>query len=426
MSNALLPALLLASIGGCSSDSKGDGAAHQPGVWTHAERDLLLDMRLDTPPPDPTNRVADDPAAAALGQALFFDPGLSGSGGFACSHCHDPERGFADGEAISPAAGLPDRHTPVIPGSQWSPFHGWSGDTDSLWAQAIGPMLSPVEMAGTPEGIQQHVQDRYATPFVEVFGAPPPAERDAEDVVVAVAKAIAAYERALIPEPGRFDAYLDALAEQSDADAGSPDVLAAGFTDEELRGLSLFVRDGRCATCHFGPMLTDGAFHTLGVAEPEGYDRGRTDGAKAVLASEYRCDTPWSDAPDPASCGELRFVDPSFEDFQGAFKTPTLRNVARTAPYFHNGSIADLAGVIAFYDTLPGEPLYGHRELTLQPLELSGTDLPDLIAFLKTLDADVPAALRQPDPPSGVVDGLPLEHHADEDSQEQGEAGEDG
>ncbi|MEZ4320493.1 MAG: cytochrome c peroxidase [Myxococcota bacterium] len=378
-----IPHLALLIAAGCRLSG---GPAPAPGVWTATERTQLERMRPADLPPVPSNPWADRDDAAALGQALFFDPALSASGAFSCASCHKPGLGFADPAPHSVAAGTTKRHTPVIPGSQRGPYFGWTGDSDSMWAQAIGPLLNPLEMASTPEHVAQAVASGHSEAYASVFGVPPdPAEP--EKVLVKAAQAIEAYERRLIPEPSRFDRYLETLG------GPEPTPSEGVLSESEIRGLSLFLRDADCIECHHGPMLTDGAFHNLAVAEPYGYDKGRTEGAHAVTESKWNCRSPHAATAD---CGELDFLNPDFEDFEGAFKTPTLRNVARTAPYFHNGSIPDLAGVIAFYNELPGDAIFGHRELTLHPLELDAAEQADLIAFLHALDAEVPAPLREP------------------------------
>ena len=351
----------------------------EPGAWTAQEWTTLEQMRLMPPRPDPSNAFADSATAALLGQDLFFDPGLSGSGAFACAHCHDPARGFADSQVRSTAAGRAPRHSPAIPGNQYGPFFGWAGDTDSLWAQAAHPLLSPLEMASSPDHVAAAVQHAHQPAYTAAFGIAS-TEQPAETVFVNVLKALAAYERLLIPEPARFDAYLEDL---------DPDVLPPAA----IRGLALFLRDANCVACHAGPMLTDGSFHTLGVPEPTGYDRGRTQGAADVLVDPYNCASAHSDT---ARCDHLVFLDPRFEDFRGAFKTPTLRNVTRTAPYFHTGETPDLEAVLTFYAELPSEPVVGHRELTLQPFELDAAGRADLVAFLETLASEGPAHLRAP------------------------------
>ena len=191
-------------------------------------------------------------------------------------------------------------------------------------------------------------------------------------------KAIAAYERRLVPTDSDFDRYVDAVVAGDAAGGGHLDAT-------EVSGLSLFLRDGRCTDCHNGPLLTDRAFHNLGLPFEGSYDAGRSIGAGQVLEHELNCRSVFSDAE---ACPELDYLDPSFPDFQQAFKTPTLRNVALTSPYMHHGELTDLMAVVTFYSDLPGDAATNHRELTLQPLVLSATQKAELIAFLTALSGD--------------------------------------
>ncbi len=371
----------------------------------------LAGMRLDpTPRPDPSNSVADDPAAAAFGQALFFDPGLSPHG-ISCATCHRPDKGFADGLPLSRGVGTAARHTPSIVGSQYAPFLYWDGRADSLWMQALGPIENPEEMGSDRVFVARQVTGRHRPAYEAIFGALPVLElpehgrpdstdpavvdgwqdlpdesRDAVNRVFAnVGKAIAAYERKLVAQDAPFDRYVDAL-QAGDAKGGDT------LNDAEIRGLRLFLRDGNCVSCHSGPQLTDRAFHNLGLPEVgNGYDQGRTMGAMKLLASEFNCRGKYSDT---VECEELQYLNPSFADFESAFKTPSLRNVAETAPYMHNGSMPELESVLAFYNELPGQPRAGHRELTLKALNFTEQESADVIAFLGALTGDeLPAEL---------------------------------
>lgn len=408
--------LLLAALG-CGPEEPAEPTP-PPGVWTDRERDVLEAMRLTRElKPDPTNRVADDPDAARLGRMLFFDAGLSPSGKVACATCHQSGRHFTDGTPLGKGLGETGRHTPGIVGSQLGPFFFWDGRADSLWAQAAGPMENPDEMGGDRVFVARYVLSHDRDEYEKIFGPAPdlsdparfPAhaapevspELDAawramaaEDremvnrVFTNVAKAIAAYERLLLPEDAPFDRYVDAVIDGDPAGGGHLD-------EAQVRGLAFFLRDGNCTSCHHGPMLTDRAFHNLGVPEPvKGYDAGRQTGAALVLASDLSCRGPYSDTQD---CPELKYLNPQFPDFQAAFKTPSLRYVAETAPYMHNGSMATLEEVLTFYSDLPGNPPAGHRELTLKPLEMTDAEKADVIVFLRSLTGDpLPAELMGP------------------------------
>lgn len=410
--------LLAASLVGCPAPSEPEAL---PGAWTPAEVAQLRQLRLDaTLPPDPTNRWADDARAAELGQALFYDPGLSPSGGISCATCHSPTLGFADGRKVSAGVGETTRNAPAIPGSQFGPWLFWDGRADSLWAQAAGPIESPVEMGSDRMLVARRLTtahgDRYAAlagdvpdlsdparfpprarpspdpsdPLAVAWSAMTPEDRALVDrLFVDAVKAIAAYERLLVPTEAPFDRYVDAVA-RGDATGG-------GHLDEaQIRGLSTFLRRGSCVSCHHGPILTDRAFHNLGLPFSGPFDAGREVGARQVLTHEFNCRSPWSDTP---RCEELEYLDPTFPDFQQAFKTPTLRNVALTAPYMHHGELATLDEVVAFYDELPGDAASNHRELTLRPLGLTPADRADLVRFLQALTGDpLPEALVRPAP----------------------------
>src|SRR6478609_4381416 len=143
------------------------------GGWTSAQLEELRSMslaELESLPRDPTNRVADDPRAANLGRRLFFDPRLSSNGRVACSTCHQPERGFQDGTALAIGVGTTARRTMPIVGMARSPFLFWDGRKDSLWAQALGPLESPVEHGGTRAQYAHVVADSYAQEYEQIFG----------------------------------------------------------------------------------------------------------------------------------------------------------------------------------------------------------------------------------------------------------------
>ena len=341
------------------------------------ERQMSVVQTL-SPIPEPvareSNRVADRADAAAFGAVLFSDPGFSKDGSHSCATCHDPARHFTDGKRVATALGEGTRNVPTIETVAWQTWFYWDGRADSGWAQARGPLLNPIEMGSTPAQVRQHVLDVHQERFEAVFG---PVPEDPEDVVALVGKALEAFERTVTPGAARFDRYVAEVRQN-----GSSDVL----NESEMRGLKRFLSDG-CVNCHNGPLFTDHSFHNIGVPQVAkgGLDVGRAIGAVDVLEDPYNCLGARSDSKD---CPELRYLDPSFPDWPLAFKTPSLRNLSHTAPYMHDGSIATLDGVLVFYSELPGTPLAGHRELTLEPLHLSDGQRADLIAFLKTLDAE--------------------------------------
>ena len=374
--------------------------------WSAAEIAELgsLSLRaLDAAPADPTNRVADDPRAAALGERMFFDTRFSADGRVSCATCHDPERGFQDGVALSQGVGQSNRRAMPLAATAHSPFLFWDGRKDSQWAQALGPLESAVEHGGTRAQYAHVVAEHYRADYERVFGALPAlndipraagpvedpagaaawtalteAQRDAvTGVFVNIGKAIAAYERRIEHAPSRFDRYVNALEHTGRAPA---DVLS----DDEVAGLRLFVGRAACVNCHNGPLLTNNEFHNTGVpARPElPPDAGRRTGAEGVLDDEFNCRSRWSDARE--KCPELDFIATG-DVLERAFKVPSLRNVAERAPYMHAGQIGTLAEVIEHYDRAPAAPS-GWSELT--PLQLSPEERRQIAAFLRSLSAD--------------------------------------
>jgi cytochrome c peroxidase len=355
-------------------------AAVPDARWSEEEVGELSTLwlgSLEELPADPTNRVADDVRAAELGRALFFDTRLSANGKVACGTCHKPEAEFQDGTPLANGVGTTNRRTMPIAGMAYAPFLFWDGRKDSLWAQALGPLESPVEHGGTRDQYAQVIASHYREDYEAIFG-PMPAltSRDAiTGVFVNIGKSIAAFERGIQYRPSRFDAYVETLLETGRA---PKDVLTA----DEVAGLKLFTGKANCTQCHNGPLLTNNEFHNTGVpAVPTlPSDAGRFAGSKAVLADEFNCRSPWSDARD--RCTELEFMAVASHEQERAFKVPSLRNVADRAPYMHAGQLATLADVLSHYNRAPQAP-DGHTEL--QPLNLDARELRQLEAFLRSL-----------------------------------------
>jgi cytochrome c peroxidase len=352
-------------------------------TWSASELDELRSLslaELEPLPADPTNRVAGDPRAAALGERLFFDTRLSANGKVSCGTCHVPDKDFQDGVALANGVGTTTRRTMPIAATARAPFLFWDGRKDSQWAQALGPLESPVEHGGTREQYAKVIAEHYAADYEAIFGALPDlagAQRDAATAVfVNIGKAIAAYERTIAPEASRFDRYVDAVT--NGRDPGNI------LSKDEVAGLRLFTGKANCTQCHNGPLFTNNEFHNTGVPARPGLpaDDGRFSGAAAVLADEFNCKSRWSDARD--RCSELEYLVTGEHELERAFKVPSLRNVAERAPYMHAGQLATLAGVLDHYNRAPRSPK-GHSEL--KPLRLKKTELAQLEAFLRTLSA---------------------------------------
>ena len=362
------------------------GPAAASDRWSPVEIEALKSLwigSLEPLPGDPTNRFADDPRAAEFGKRLFFDTRLSSNGKVACATCHLPERVFQDGTPLASGVGTTNRRTMPVVAAAYSPFLFWDGRKDSLWAQALGPLESPVEHGGTRQQYARVVAENHRVDYERIFGALPSAIASHESttqVFVNVGKAIAAYERQIQYGPSRFDAYVESLVKSGTA---AKAVLSA----DELAGLRLFIGKANCTQCHNGPLLTNQEFHNTGVPARVGVpsDLGRIAGTKAVLADEFNCRSRWSDAT-PGDCKELEFMTVNGHELERAFKVPSLRNVADRAPYMHAGQLATLADVLAHYNRAPIAPA-GHSEL--KPLRLNPKELAQLESFLRSLSGGV-------------------------------------
>jgi cytochrome c peroxidase len=397
----------------------GAYAKSPQAAWTEADLALLRGLwigSLAPLPPDPSNRVADDPRAAELGQRIFFDTRFSANGQVACATCHVPDKQFQDGMALAKGVGTTDRRTMTIVGTAYSPWQFWDGRKDSQWAQALGPMESPVEHGGDRAQYAHLAAKHYRAEYEAIFGPLPdlrslPAhagpvqdsaahaawdalrvsERDAVSRVFAnLGKAIAAYERRITPGASRFDAYVDAALR------GDAQQMATTLTRDEEAGLRLFIGKANCLQCHNGPLFTNNDFHNTGVPAAAGLreDTGRLAGVKQVLADEFNCLGPYSDAR-PEQCGELRFLATDAKNQMRQFRPPSLRNVSERAPYMHAGQFGSLAQVVEHYNRAPRAP-QGHSEL--KPLGLSRAEIDQLVAFLGTLNGPANAEARWLDP----------------------------
>ena len=306
----------------------------------------VASMRLtDALPPSPTNAHADDDAAANLGFKIFYDARFSTTHKVRCASCHAPETHFDDARATATGIATGTRNAPSVLGvARRTRGFFWDGRADVLWAPPILAMENPLEMGMPRIEIARAVAAYYATQYTAVFGALPPVIDDTSDpaainrVAANVGKALEAYLRKLATGTSAFDRYLDGDR--------------AALTPHQQRGLTVFVETG-CADCHGGPLFTDDRYRDLGVPPWDGVaaDPGRAAGIALERAQIFAPDGPYSDAPTP-----IAIPDPTAADV-GAIRTPTLRNVAVTGPYMHNGRFASLADAIAFHATLEAPDL---------------------------------------------------------------------
>ncbi|MFO7635393.1 MAG: cytochrome c peroxidase, partial [Caldilinea sp.] len=319
---------------------------------------------------------------------------------------HMPEHHFTDARPFGVGMGTIPLNTMTLIGASYSPWQTWNGQNDSQWAQALLPLENPLEHGGNRTRYAHIIAENYAADYEALFGPLPdladkqrfprnagpvdnaaasiawetmtPEDRDEVNRIFAnIGKALAAYERTLLPKPARFDQYVTALDESERPQGESI------LTDDEIAGLRIFLDKGQCIDCHNGPRFTNDAFHNTAVPGAPGFPlkRGRIEGVMRVQADIFNCLGSYSDAA-PEECAELRFLVTEGDALLGSMKTPTLRNVTETAPYMHTGQFATLADVVEHYNG-GGYTLQGHNEL--EPLGLTAEETRQLEAFLYTL-----------------------------------------
>lgn len=297
------------------------------------------------PPPMPAGNES-TPPRVALGKALFFDPRLSGNGATSCASCHNPSLGWSDGlkTGVGFKGTVLSRATPTIVNTAYNSQFMWDGRHRSLEEQALGPMRAADEMNTDFPATLKRL--RALEGYVQMFEAAYPGEGITEDTL---AKALAAFERTIVSRDSPFDRWL----------AGD----AAALTPAQWRGFQVFLDPdkGNCAACHNAPNFTDNGFHNIGLRS--------------------------GDKPDPG-----RFNVRKVASMRGAFKTPTLRDIELTAPYFRDGSAATLRDVVDHYDR--GGEDTSNLSTNMKRLGLSEQEKDDLVAFMRSLTgAQPPVAL---------------------------------
>lgn len=288
------------------------------------------------PPPMPADNIS-TPERVELGKDLFFDPRLSGNGATSCASCHNPALGWSDGQKTAIGWGgktLP-RATPTVANTAYNTQFMWDGRKKSLEDQALGPMQAAAEMNTDFNAVLARLR---ATPaYVQQFERAYPGESISPETI---AKAIAAFERTVISKDSAFDRWLD-----GDRSA---------ITMAQWRGFQVFLdpKRGNCAACHSGANFTDNGYHNIGLATQGEPDVGRYAYVKLI-------------------------------SMKGAFKTPTLRDVELTAPYFHDGSAPNLEAVVDHYarNGVDTSNISGD----MKQIHLSEQDKSDLVAFMKAL-----------------------------------------
>ncbi|NBV45306.1 MAG: cytochrome-c peroxidase [Planctomycetia bacterium] len=307
-------------------------------------------------------------AKIELGRQLYFDPRLSADSTVSCASCHNPAEGYSahtqTGVGIRGQKG--GRNSPVSFNRILSGKQFWDGRVDSLEAQAVGPIANPTEMGFTHEGVVKRLDSMpvYKRQFEAIFG---------EVSIDRVGQAIAAFERVLVTAPSAYDfgeqlrpfAALDADDIADDPDlakqfAAAKEAAAAHpMSESARRGREIFFTEkGNCTACHVGANLADEKYHNIGI----GMDKAEPDLGRYAISKD--------------------------EKDKGAFKTPTVRNAALSAPYMHDGSLATLEEVVEWYDK-GGHP-NPHLSDKIRPLKLTAEEKADLVEFMKACTGPTP------------------------------------
>jgi cytochrome c peroxidase len=330
--------LFLAAFAACWPACGDNAAVVTAGL---SRPDYLADYARPGKIPAPRNNPI-TPEKVALGQMLFFDPRLSGSGAISCASCHNPALAWGDGLAkgIGHMGTQLGRRSPTILDVAFGEPYFWDGRASTLEEQAKGPLASEAEMnmqAGAAIA-RISAMPGYQKAFAQAFPGQPVS-------LDTIAAAIATYERTVVSGEAPFDRWVKG------DDAAVEDAVKRGFV--------LFNGKANCAGCHAGWRMTDDGFHDIGLPDK---DRGRA------------------------------AVAPGIEQMEHAFKTPSLRNIAQRAPYMHDGSVASLGAVIDHYDS--GFVRRPSLDTQMRPLGLTAEEKADLLAFLQALTGtDAPAVI---------------------------------
>ncbi len=384
--------------------------------WSSSERIVLGSMvrsTLEMPrSPVKPRRVGDlarpkDEAIADLGKELFFDTGLSRYGNRSCATCHQPELDFTDGLRTAVGARELSRNTPSVIDSGYQEWLYWDGRRDSLWSQALVPIEAADELGSDRVSALRHVRDNRSlnTAYQDVFGqlplfeglpdraspagdtlerkawegVPPLRRLEIDTAFSNLGKAIAAYERTLVSGTSRFDRFVQALL--SDKSQAAEQWLSR----DEQQGLKHLIDPANgCMNCHNGPLLSNRGFHNIGTSEDASGtpDFGRLIGVQSALLDEFNCRSAYAEG----ARGDCELLEAAQRTeigslTQGAFKVPGLRNVARTAPYMHDGRFSTLREVIEHYR----QPPDSYSEIRPLPL-LSDLDIEHMVAFFESLN----------------------------------------
>jgi len=427
--------LISVGVGGCGADSLGGGT----DGFSEQEWQLVRELEpLSKPAPASLfNEYWDNEDAARLGHKLFFEKefsaaikvaGASGAvgetGKVSCATCHDTAAYFADPRGnygLSHGTSYTSRNSPGLVNVAYYDWFNWDGRRDSLAAQGGGTLETGTNGASTRLQVAHIVYTKYRDDYEALFGVLDPAldkeapdaarfpptgkpkasgamdgpwegmakgDRDAVSLIMAnVGKAFEAYERKLVSDNSPFKRYLKNHETKV-------------FPAAARRGLRLFVGKAACNECHRGPILSDNGFHNIGVpqaveADSPRVDEGRFTTLPELLTNSHGSTGIYSADPEAgkqklAEVTKLSESEKVREFLRGAFRTPGLLNVAKTGPYFHNGSAKSLREVVEHYNSGGSAPgsFSGKLDARIQPLRLSTEEISDLVQFLMSLTGD--------------------------------------
>lgn len=400
--------LILAVGGVMFAITLRSGWTEEKPIWSAGEKAVLRTLwigSLPALPVDPSNKFSDNPDAARLGKKIFFDTRFSGNKKVSCGTCHMADYTFTDTLPLAHGMGTTSRRSMPLVGVAYNTWFFWDGRKDSLWAQALGPIESPVEHGFTRTMCAFVIHRYYRTEYEAIFGAlpefteqswpsiarpatddpdalkawvvlTPDAREEVNRIYVNMGKAIGAYVRTIVPGAAPFDRYVEGVLKSNSR------AMEESLSRDQVAGLKLFIGKGQCINCHNGPLFTNGGFHNIGVPGRKHLapDQGRAEGIVHVLLDEFNCLSRHSDA-EPGECQELRFLDTKTGKYVGAFKTPSLRNVAERPPYMNAGQFPTLSEVLEFYRSAKS-PELNHSEL-------SDRELAQLKKFLEALSGPI-------------------------------------
>ena len=392
---------------GCGRNGNGNGNNRNGNNNNNEFEELerLAQLSMEVIPRAPTNRYADEAAAAKFGQRLFYINSMSSTGGVSCATCHDPDHGFSEPRSLARGVNnrVGSRHSPTLWNVAFSDFLFWDGRSDSLWSQALQAIEGFAEMDFSRLEVAHLIADHHVREYESIFGPLPnvsglprsgkPGDTswngltnqqkdNVQRVFANVGKALEAYQRQLICSNTRFDRYIRG---------------EINLRGDEEQGASNFLDSG-CDRCHSGPTLSDQRFHNIGIDHDGTPDRGRVNGVTALVDDIFNGTGVYSD---DVGAGFSRLNPISSEVNQlGSFKTPTLRGVGQRSHFGHLGNLVTLREMIDHYDRggRNNRDFVGELDPLLDNLNVRGEN--DIEAFLRTLDCPpVPESLIGVPPP---------------------------